>query len=488
MANTVSSLSYANTFGDWVVTTNGLARENNNLAANNYIKSTGTLYLNDPSLGLQVANNAVFGGSLQSSGIGSSAYVQNSMFIGGPTNIVGLLTVANNAVFTGQVSVGGNFVISGTTTYSTNTFTLNANSAVGQTSALAVNRGSSGANAAIRWNEANTYWDIFDTSALQYYRIITTGQVTDSLSTSSSVIAASANAAATLAGNIINANTAMKTYVDNTAGGLSAAIVAANTSMKSYVDSNVATLNATIIAANTSMKSYVDVSVAYPNGVNNYQNNIITAVNAFAQAAYNQANTISQNNITYISGVDLSQNATITAVNQFAQGAYNKANGVVLSITGTTNQIVASAATGAVTLSTPQSIGTTSNVQFYSFGVGTPASTTSGEIRATNNITAYYSDDRLKTRLGNIANALEKVMSLNGFKYEANEVAQALGYTVKPEVGLSAQEVQAVLPEVVVPAPIDEKYLTIHYERVIPLLVEAIKELKSEIDILKSNK
>ena len=132
-----------------------------------------------------------------------------------------------------------------------------------------------------------------------------------------------------------------------------------------------------------------------------------------------------------------------------------------------------------------QNVNTANSVQFNSFGVGTAASGTAGEIRATNNITAYYSDDRLKTRLGNIENALEKVMSLNGFKYEANQTAQDLGYQVKPEVGLSAQEVQAVLPEVVVPAPIDEKYLTIHYERIIPLLVEAIKELKKEVDSLK---
>jgi hypothetical protein len=132
-----------------------------------------------------------------------------------------------------------------------------------------------------------------------------------------------------------------------------------------------------------------------------------------------------------------------------------------------------------------QNLSTASGVQFNSFGVGTAASGTPGEIRATNNITAYFSDDRLKKRLGNIENALAKVMTLNGFQYEANETAQALGYTVKPEIGLSAQEVQAVLPEVVVPAPIDEQYLTIHYERVIPLLVEAIKELKKEIDELK---
>ena len=59
MANTVSILSYANTFGDWIVTTNALARENNDFAANNYIKPSGTLYLNDPNLGLQVANVAM---------------------------------------------------------------------------------------------------------------------------------------------------------------------------------------------------------------------------------------------------------------------------------------------------------------------------------------------------------------------------------------------------------------------------------------------
>jgi DNA recombination-dependent growth factor C len=122
-----------------------------------------------------------------------------------------------------------------------------------------------------------------------------------------------------------------------------------------------------------------------------------------------------------------------------------------------------------------------------SLGVGTAASGTAGEIRAINNITAYYSDDNLKTRIGNIENALEKVMSLNGFYYEANETAQALGYTVKREVGVSAQEVQKILPEIVVPAPIDDKYLTVHYEKLIPLLIESIKELKAEIDALKKS-
>jgi DNA recombination-dependent growth factor C len=119
-------------------------------------------------------------------------------------------------------------------------------------------------------------------------------------------------------------------------------------------------------------------------------------------------------------------------------------------------------------------------------GVGTAASATAGEIRATNNVTAYYSDDRLKTRLGDIENALEKVCSLTGFYYEANQTAQDLGYKVKREVGLSAQDVEKILPEIVVPAPIDEKYKTIYYEKLIPLLVESIKDLKKELDEIKS--
>lgn len=83
MANTVTLLSYANTFGDWVVTTNKLAQENNDFAANNFVKPTGTLFLNSPSLGLQVANNAVIQGQLQVSGIGSSVYVQKNVEVAG---------------------------------------------------------------------------------------------------------------------------------------------------------------------------------------------------------------------------------------------------------------------------------------------------------------------------------------------------------------------------------------------------------------------
>jgi hypothetical protein len=116
-----------------------------------------------------------------------------------------------------------------------------------------------------------------------------------------------------------------------------------------------------------------------------------------------------------------------------------------------------------------------------SLGVGTAASATTGEIRATNNVTAYYSDDRLKNNLGNIPDSLNKVLSLNGFYFEANETAQNLGYTKQKEVGVSAQQVQAILPEIIAAAPIDAQYMTVRYEKLIPLLIEAIKEQNSMI-------
>ena len=121
-----------------------------------------------------------------------------------------------------------------------------------------------------------------------------------------------------------------------------------------------------------------------------------------------------------------------------------------------------------------------------------------GDIEATGNITAYSSDMRLKTNINILQNPLEKLSKLNGFTYNWNDRANELvGYdTNESIVGMFAQDVQEVLPEAVRIAPFDsdgegnsksgENYLTVQYEKVVPLLVEAIKELKKEIEELKT--
>jgi len=109
----------------------------------------------------------------------------------------------------------------------------------------------------------------------------------------------------------------------------------------------------------------------------------------------------------------------------------------------------------------------------------------SGDFAATDDIVSHFSDDRLKTKLGVIDKAVDKVNSIEGFYYEPNDTAISLGYNQEQLVGVSAQDVQSVLPEVVKKSPISDDYLTVQYEKMVPLLIEAIKEQSSTIEDLK---
>ena len=106
-----------------------------------------------------------------------------------------------------------------------------------------------------------------------------------------------------------------------------------------------------------------------------------------------------------------------------------------------------------------------------------------GNIVATGDITTAYSDDRLKNISGPITNALNKVNTLSGFYYTPNDLAISLGIDDNQQlrVGVSAQQVQAIMPEVVKESPIDKDYLTVQYEKLVPLLIEAIKELTAKV-------
>ena len=78
------------------------------------------------------------------------------------------------------------------------------------------------------------------------------------------------------------------------------------------------------------------------------------------------------------------------------------------------------------------------------------------------------------------------VKSLNGFTFNFNETGESLGFDPKVSyAGVSAQEVQKVLPEAVTTRS-DGEYLTVKYEKLVPLLLEAVKELSAEVDQLKS--
>lgn len=186
--------------------------------------------------------------------------------------------------------------------------------------------------------------------------------------------------------------------------------------------------------------------------------------------------------------------------------SFNGAGDITTSFWGTARTITlgssAKSVNGSsdVTWSYSEIVGTTANPQYNSIGVGTAASTTAGQIRATNTITAFYSDKRLKNEVSKIENALDKLEQLTGVIYTQNKLAEQFGYNdYSEQVGLYAQDVKKVQPQAVKPAPFDiaknedgveysksgENYLTVQYERLIPLIVEAIKELRQEVKSLK---
>ena len=183
--------------------------------------------------------------------------------------------------------------------------------------------------------------------------------------------------------------------------------------------------------------------------------------------------------------------AFASALSSITLGTDTSGNYASAVTAGTGVSVSGSAGEGtSFAVSIGQAVATDSDVQFDSFGVGTGASGTTGEIRATNNITAYYSSDqRLKENIVNIPNALDKVMDINGVEFDwSTKYMNAHGgydglFNRKHQVGVIAQEVEKVLPEVVADRP--DGYKAVRYEQLVPLLIEAIKELKTEIDTHK---
>ena len=109
--------------------------------------------------------------------------------------------------------------------------------------------------------------------------------------------------------------------------------------------------------------------------------------------------------------------------------------------------------------------------------------TGSGALNVRGDITAFaLSDQRLKQDVEPITQALDKIRQLQGITFKWNMLAEDKNHD-RRDVGLLAQQVQAVLPEVVTQR--DSGYLAIQYEKLVPLLVEAIKELSDQLDQLR---
>ena len=196
--------------------------------------------------------------------------------------------------------------------------------------------------------------------------------------------------------------------------------------------------------------------------------------------------------------VGVTVTGTLTATTLAGAFPYGSLTGTP-TIPSNNNQLTNGA--GYVTSSGVTSVATGNGLSggtITSTGTLTMSGSYSGSFSASSNITAYSSDERLKDFKGKIDNALDKVDELNGYYFEWNDVAKGLdgGRSFKEgmEVGVSAQEIEKVLPEVVTEAPIvkienlDVDYKTVYYDKIVPLLIEAIKELRAEVKELKKDR
>jgi uncharacterized coiled-coil protein SlyX len=201
-----------------------------------------------------------------------------------------------------------------------------------------------------------------------------------------------------------------------------------------------------------------------------------------------------ENRFTNLASYTGSVNTTITSLNLFTQSANVRLNNVE-SFTSSINTTikdklnvdnVISGSSQILGNSTIHS-GSIGNYQFNSIGVGstTIASGVNGEIRAQGDITAYYSsDERLKENIQPIVNALSKVESISGNTYDWKEGFETIHSHAGNDIGVIAQEIEKVLPEVVTNR--ETGYKAVQYEKIVPLLIEAIKELSAKVRELEN--
>jgi hypothetical protein len=159
----------------------------------------------------------------------------------------------------------------------------------------------------------------------------------------------------------------------------------------------------------------------------------------------------------------------------FQTGSFNVTGSSMLSgsvsITGSTNII------GAVSSS--------DDGRFKSLGINVAPSGVAGAILATNDVVAFASsDERLKENLEPIGSAVEKVEQITGYTYNWIPMEDIHVYGDMKDIGVIAQEVEKVLPEIV--SDRENGYKAIKYDKLTAVLIQAVKELSDRVKTLEN--
>ena len=243
----------------------------------------------------------------------------------------------------GQLSVGGDFIINGTTIYNSNVFTINAGSNEGQFSSITVNRGISGANGEIRWNESQEWWEVYGVHTGDYYRILSDEHLSDVLDSTNASLVASSLAANTLNERIQTANTFLQGRFTSSSNFANGAFVRANSSYTAQ-NTTASFANAAFRQANAAFES-----------ANNVAPQVAPSFN-HANAAYEKANSV----ISAIKGTTGSVSANLSSV------TLKSNNGIIIFATNDNE-------TGnTLSISTSQGLRITDSPTFAGLSLSTP--------------------------------------------------------------------------------------------------------------------
>jgi hypothetical protein len=355
--------------------------------------------------------------------------------------------IAGNVYVGGAMTIAGNLTINGTTTTINNT-TIETTEYVTTIYATSVNSATIGNSGAVLYGTLN--------SASASQPNITTLAGVTSIGASGVTTSVVGNLSVTgSGGNVTGVSTLFATTINAATIGNTSAV-----HVGSY--GNITTINAT----NVNSATIGNISANHV-GTGTY----LTSLNASNLSSGT------------VPSAQISGSYTgITGVGTIATGTW-QGSAIGASYVSTLNQNTTGSA--ATFTSTSQ------NSQFNSVGVGTAGSATAGEIRATNNITAYYSSDaQFKENVQDVPDALAIVTAIGSKLFDWTDAYIADhggedGYFVqKSDFGVIAQDVQRVFPQAIRTRP--DGSLAVDYEKLATLSFGAIGQLLARVEALEA--
>ena len=379
------------------------------------------------------------------------------------------LTVNSVATFANSVSVAGNLTVTGAVTFA-NSIQVGTSELVllkdvsgspSSNATLTVNRGTS-ADVNIRWSETNDIWEFTNDGTL-YFPLRSYNDFNYKFSTETNVASdpgtsyirfnsATLSSVTTIAIDLVELSGATLTdfidFFDDSNSGFAKGVLLFRSSTNA---SRYASFN--ITAVNTAT-GYRTLTVTHISSSTLFSNDDVILMSFYRVGDKGQKGEVgAQGNVdpTGPTGPTGAKGATGAQGNVGPTGSTgpqgNKGNTGSPGGTGSPGPAGSPGPTGPT------------NQNLSALGVNTPYGPT-GDIRATGEITAYYSDRRLKDNIKVIEDAVAKVKTLTGITYTNNELAAQFGYDTRNRiVGVFADELEAILPEAVKLAPFDTEYV-----------------------------